>query len=82
MKAVKDVDEYIANAPKDIHSKLRELRRAIRTAVPKAEESISYGMPYYYYKGLLVYFQLATLAGYSRYERKMKGKVAIPRYHR
>ena len=30
----------------------------IKTTVPEAEEHISYGRPYYYYKGRLVYFQL------------------------
>ncbi len=58
MKSVKDVDEYIANAPKAMQAKLKELRRAIKAAAPKAEERISYGMPYYHYKGRLVYFQL------------------------
>ena len=51
-----DVDEYIASAPKDIQEKLTEVRAAIKTVAPKAEEKISYGMPYYGYKGRLVYF--------------------------
>lgn len=58
MKPVKNVDEYIAQAPKEVQEKLKELRAVIRTAAPGAEERISYGMPYYYYKGRLVYFQL------------------------
>lgn len=59
MKPVKDVDEYIANAPKEVQGKLRELRAAIIAAAPNAEERISYGMPYYRYKGRLVYFAYA-----------------------
>lgn len=59
MKKVKDVDEYIANAPKDVQPKLKQLRKVIKETAPKAEEKISYGMPYYGYKGRLVYFAFA-----------------------
>lgn len=58
MKPVKDVDEYIALAPKEVQDKLKEFRATIKTAAPSAQERISYGMPYYYYKGRLVYFGL------------------------
>ena len=58
MKPPKNVDEYIAQAPEEAQEKLQELREVIKTTVPEAEERISYGMPYYYYKGRLVYFQL------------------------
>ncbi len=58
MKPAKNVDEYIAQAPKEAQEKLQELRAVIRTTAPDAEERISYGMPYYDYKGRLVYFQL------------------------
>ena len=58
-KAPKDVDEYIAGAPKEVQNKLREVREAIREAAPTAVESISYGMPYYDYRGRLVWFGLA-----------------------
>lgn len=59
MKRAKDVDEYIASAPKEVQDKLRKLRDTIRKAAPKSEERISYGMPYYGYKGRLAYFQVA-----------------------
>jgi uncharacterized protein YdhG (YjbR/CyaY superfamily) len=55
----KDVDAYIASTPREVHSKLLELRKAIREAAPDAVERISYGMPYYEYKGRLAYFRLA-----------------------
>lgn len=58
MKHVKDVDEYIALSPKEVQDKLKELREIIKYAAPGAQEHISYGMPYYYYKGQLVYFGL------------------------
>ena len=57
-KALKDVDAYIAGAPKEVRGKLQELRALIRKAAPDAEERISYGMPYYGYKGRLAYFGL------------------------
>ena len=52
----KDVDTYIAAAPAEVRGKLREMRAAIRKAVPQAEETISSGMPYYAYNGRLAYF--------------------------
>ena len=52
----KDVDEYISLAPEEVQGKLKELRAAIRETAPTAAERISYGMPYYHYKGRLVYF--------------------------
>ncbi len=56
MKHAKDVDEYIAQAPQEVQEKLKELRKAIKEVAPDAEEKISYGMPYYGYKGRLAYF--------------------------
>jgi uncharacterized protein YdhG (YjbR/CyaY superfamily) len=51
VKAWKNVDEYIAVAPKELQPKLREVRAAIREVAPDAVESISYGMPFYSFKG-------------------------------
>ena len=63
MKRAKDVDpdtigvdEYIASAPKEVQGKLKELRKVIKDCAPEAIEKISYGMPYYGYKGRLAYF--------------------------
>ena len=56
MNSPKTVDDYIHDAPKEIQKKLKELRSAIKSTAPQAEEKISYGMPYYGYKGRLVYF--------------------------
>jgi len=52
----KDVEAYIAAAPKEVRAKLKELRAIIRKAAPAAEEKLSYGMPYYAYHGRLAYF--------------------------
>lgn len=57
-KTPKDVGEYISRAPKEAQGELEELRAAIREAAPTAVERISYGMPYYDYKGRLAYFRV------------------------
>ena len=59
MRKLRNVGEYISNAPKEHRAKLRELRSAIRKTAPAASEKLSYGMPYYGYKGRLVYFAIA-----------------------
>ena len=59
MPRPKTVDEYIASVPKEFQAKLKQLRQAIRGAAPDAEERISYGIPYYGYKGRLAYFRLS-----------------------
>ena len=52
----KDVDEFISNAPEEAQDKLREMRAVIKSAVPEAEEGISWGVPFYKYHGLLAGF--------------------------
>lgn len=52
----KDVDGYIAAAPKDVQQRLRQIRQIIRDAAPQAEEKISYGIPAYMFHGRLIYF--------------------------
>lgn len=51
-----NVDQYIASAPSEAQQKLQEVRAAIKSAVPKAEESISWGVPFYKYHGVLAGF--------------------------
>jgi uncharacterized protein YdhG (YjbR/CyaY superfamily) len=58
-KTFKDVDEYIKLAPKWSQAALKEIRNAIKSAAPKATESISYNMPYYNQNGRLAYFAAA-----------------------
>ena len=58
-KAPKSVDTYIEAAPRESRPKLEQLRKIIKATAPKAVERISYGMPYYHYKGRLAYFALA-----------------------
>ncbi|MCU0473239.1 MAG: DUF1801 domain-containing protein [Bacteroidales bacterium] len=51
-----DIDDYIAAFPVHIRHILEELRSAIKKAAPGAEEKISYQMPAFELKGILVYF--------------------------
>ena len=46
-----DVDEYVQHAPKEVRPKLREIRAAIQETAPDVVESISYGMPFYSFRG-------------------------------
>jgi uncharacterized protein YdhG (YjbR/CyaY superfamily) len=55
--APKNVDEYLAGVPEPARSTLNKMRAAIRSAVPpEATETISYGMPAFKHKGVLVWF--------------------------
>lgn len=58
----KSVEEYIASFPASTQKLLKQLRKTIRAAAPKAEESISYMMPAYKHMGPLVYF-----GGYAKH---------------
>jgi uncharacterized protein YdhG (YjbR/CyaY superfamily) len=50
------IDEYIAAQDDDKKSVLHQFRKIIKTAAPKAEEVISYGMPAFKQGSVLVYF--------------------------
>ena len=63
----KSVDEYIATHPQDVQVILRRLRTAIRKAVPRAEEGISYQIPTYKVPGGPVLFFAAWKHHYSLY---------------
>jgi len=51
-----DIDAYISGFPETIRKLLQELRDTIKKAAPEAEEVISYGMPAFRQKGMLVWF--------------------------
>lgn len=55
-KAPQDIDDYIANFPKEIQAILEKVRSTIKKAAPGAVEVISYRMPAFALKGNLVYF--------------------------
>ena len=66
MKA-KSVDDYIDSQPDETRPVLERVRRTIRDAVPKAEESISYGMPTYKLQGSVVLYFAGWKRHYSLY---------------
>jgi uncharacterized protein YdhG (YjbR/CyaY superfamily) len=53
----KNTDEYLAAVPEPARRTLKKIRAAIRSAVPpEATEIISYGIPAFKHKGVLVWF--------------------------
>jgi uncharacterized protein YdhG (YjbR/CyaY superfamily) len=50
----KDIDEYLAQVPRDARTVLEKLRQTIRTAAPKAVEVISYQIPTFKLDGRLL----------------------------
>lgn len=56
MQQFESVEAYLEAQSPEFREALEKLRAQIKAAAPKAEESISYGMPAYKYKGPLVYF--------------------------
>jgi uncharacterized protein YdhG (YjbR/CyaY superfamily) len=55
--APKDIDEYLGAVPEPARSALSKIRAAIRSVVPpEATETISYRIPAFKYKGMLVWF--------------------------
>lgn len=55
MKKPKSVKEYLADVPEPARGTLKKVRAAIQSAVPaEATETISYGMPMFRYKGMLL----------------------------
>ena len=54
--APQNIDEYIADFPKDVQEILEKIRMTIRKAAPDAEETIKYQMPTFTLKGNLVHF--------------------------
>jgi uncharacterized protein YdhG (YjbR/CyaY superfamily) len=56
-RAPKDFDEYLIGVPEAAHGNLNRIRTAIRSAVPReATEIISYGIPAFKHKQVLVWF--------------------------
>lgn len=62
MSMPEDVDTYIANSETEARTILNEIREIIKATIPKAEEGISYGVPFYKYQG-----QLAGFAAYKKH---------------
>jgi uncharacterized protein YdhG (YjbR/CyaY superfamily) len=55
--APKNVDEYLAGVPEPARAALNKMRAAIRSVVPpEATETISYRIPAFKHKGILLWF--------------------------
>lgn len=61
------VDEYIASQPPASHLPLRRVRAAIRRALPRADEVISYGIPAYKQAGRVVIYFAGWRTHYAIY---------------
>ncbi len=55
-EAPKTVDEYICAQPDGVREKLEAVRKAIRKALPEAEERLSWGMPTFWKKHNIIHF--------------------------
>ncbi len=80
--AAKSVEEYLAGVPEPALSRLRKLRAAIRSVVPReATEIISYGIPAFKHNGVLVWFAafsdhcslFPTAAVIEEFKKELKG---------
>ena len=59
----KNIDEYISGFPESTQKLLNQLRSTMRKVIPKAEETISYGIPTFKLNGkYVIYF-----AGYKNH---------------
>jgi uncharacterized protein YdhG (YjbR/CyaY superfamily) len=77
-----NIDAYILGFPKDVQKILKEVRLTVMTAVPNAQEIISYGIPAFRYKGrVIIYFAgyknhiglYATPSGHAAFEKELSG---------
>ena len=58
--SAKTVSQYISTAPKEARPHLKEIRAAVTSAIPEAEEKIGYGKPYYKTSRWVVGFDVYT----------------------
>jgi len=91
-RVFKNIDEYIATFPKNVQIILEEFRQAVREAAPEAKEVISYQMPAFKQKGILIWFAAyenhigfyPTASGIDAFKEKLsayetsKGTVRFP----
>jgi uncharacterized protein YdhG (YjbR/CyaY superfamily) len=63
----KNVDEYIASQPQAVRAVLKRVRGIIRSALPRAEEAISYQIPTYKLHGRPVLYFAGWKEHYSLY---------------
>lgn len=59
-KKPNNIDEYISAFPNEVQRVLDKVRQTIRAAAPEAKETISYRMPAFKQRGILVYIAAWT----------------------
>ena len=88
----KTIDKYIKDSPKNVQTILKKIRTTIRKTAPKAEETISYGIPTFKLNGNLVHFAgykshigfYPTPSGIEKFKKELsaykgaKGSVQFP----
>jgi uncharacterized protein YdhG (YjbR/CyaY superfamily) len=84
--SVKTVGEYIAAQPAPARAALRRVRAAIRKALPRATEGISYRIPIYKLDGVMVLYFAGFQRHYSIYPATARvvsalGKALAGRVH-
>ena len=67
MRKPRTIDEYLAGVSDEQRAALAQLRKLLRTLLPKAEECISYGLPAFRLDGRVVAGFAATKKGCSYY---------------
>jgi uncharacterized protein YdhG (YjbR/CyaY superfamily) len=75
------IDGYIALFPAETQKELQQVRATIQAAAPDAQEKISYQMPAFAQKGILVYFAARkdylgfypTSSGISAFKQELSG---------
>lgn len=80
-KLTQNIDEYIADFPKETQLILEQIRATIRKSASEAEETISYRMPAYKQNGVLVYFAACknhigfypTASGIANFKAELSG---------
>ena len=70
--APQTIDEYIAAQPEEVQKYLKQVRYAIRGALPEAQEKISWSMPTYWNGHNIIHF-----AGFKRHIGLYPGPEAI-----
>lgn len=71
----KTIDEYIAAQEEAVQSRLKEMRSLIRSAIPEAEERISWSMPTYWKGKNLLHF-----AAFKKHLGFYPGDEAVARF--
>lgn len=88
----KSIDDYISGFPVEVQGLLQQVRLKIKELAPRAEETISYGIPTFKLNGNLVHFAAfknhiglyPTPSGLEEFEKELspykqgKGSVQFP----